>query len=456
MNRLAMAAFAAALIAQVGGARVAASEEEPKSLKIPSRESGTLMIQPRFEMGTALFTQSNSWYGRSTINLEKHSDKWLEGYVKPGFELSAGLEGAGRIDGKLDVVGALTHGTDAAGTNDDNETPTDVAINEAWLGWNSAELYKVGLGEDAVALSFGRQNFKLGNGFLFWQGSSNGGDRGAYWLAPRLAYQAAGIAKLETHGVTAQAFYLEPDENPTTQLIGVDVAYALKEDGCVVDDLTITSNCVAMGFYDIFNSDTDTRDGMSVFDVRGDARPLEALPGLRLAGEFAYEKNGDHLEAYGWYGEIGYAAELPWSPYLSYRYAFFSGGETSSGKSENFEPLFYSGPEWGTWTQGEIVGGWVLENSNLVSHTVRLTAKPSKNVKLTALYYYFQIDDPGAADVDDHDFAHEFDFAIDYEWRENLYVGAVAAISVPEDAAKEMTGGDQTWGQLLAYVIVTF
>ena len=50
----------------------------------------------------------------------------------------------------------------------------------------------------------------------------------------------------------------------------------------------------------------------------------------------------------------------PSTPNFSYRYAFFSGGETSSGKSENFDPLFYSGPNWGTWTQGEIVGEWVL------------------------------------------------------------------------------------------------
>ena len=110
---------------------------------------------------------------------------------------------------------------------------------------------------------------------------------------------------------------------------------------------------------------------MNVFDIRGDARPLSALPGLRLAGEFAYEKNGSDLEAYGWYGEIGYAADdLPWSPYLSYRYAFFSGDEeSSSGKSESFDPLFYDGPDWGTWTQGEILGEWPPAGNGISSRT---------------------------------------------------------------------------------------
>ena len=154
---------------------------------------------------------------------------------------------------------------------------------------------------------------------------------------------------------------------------------------------------------------------MNVFDIRGDARPLTALPGLRLAGEFAYEKNGSDLEAYGWYGEIGYAADdLPWSPYLSYRYAFFSGDEeSSSGKSESFDPLFYDGPDWGTWTQGEILGEWVLANSNLISHTIRLNAYPTDKLTLTALYYYFLLDDPGAAGVDDHDFAQEVNLMAD-------------------------------------------
>ncbi|MFO1047848.1 MAG: alginate export family protein [Geminicoccaceae bacterium] len=455
MSRVALAALAAAALAQTA----AAGQEVPQPLAIPKLQSGSLAIQPTLKAETAVFAQGNSWYGRSTANLGSNSDRWVEAYVKPGFKLAAGLDGAGRIDGELDLVGALTHGTDAAGTNVGDETPTDVSINQAWLGWNSAELLTEGLGADAVALSFGRQDFKLGNGFLFWQGSTNGGDRGAYWLTPRLAYQAAGIAKLETHGVTAQAFFLEPDDVPDTgtRLAGLDVAYALAESGCAVDNFEIVPSCLALGFYNVFDSELATRDGMSVIDLRGDARPLAALPGLRLAGELAYERNGDDLEAHGWYGEIGYAADdLPWSPYLSYRYAYFSGGATASGKSQNFDPLFYSGPDWGTWTQGEIIGEFVLENSNLVSHTVRLNAYPTRGLTLTALYYYFLLDDPGAAGVEDHDFAHEIDLAVDVDLGGNLSIGAVAAVSIPEDAAKQLTGGDQTWSQLLAFAKVVF
>ena len=335
--------------------------------------------------------------------------------------------------------------------------PTWPSTRRGWVG-TRAPCSPNSLGEDAVDLSFGRQDFDLGSGFLIWEGATNGGNRGAYWLAPREAFEMTGIAKLETHGFIGRAFYLEPDDDPDTEtkLLALDVEYALAEGGCAADAYPI--NCAALGYYNIVSSDTDTRDGMNVFDVRADTRPLTSLSGLRLAGEFAYEKNGSDLEAYGWYGEIGYAADdLPWSPYLSYRYAFFSGDEAStSGKSESFDPLFYDGPDWGTWTQGEILGEWVLANSNLISHTIRLNAYPTDKLTLTALYYYFLLDDPGAAGVDDHDFSQEFNLIADYVVNGNLSVGLVGAVSVPEDAAKQFTGGDDTWSELIAYATVTF
>jgi hypothetical protein len=436
----------------------APSEEIADALVLPSARMGQLILQPTLASGVAYFTQDSSWYGRSTANLGRNSDRWTEGYLTPGLGAELDLADHGRINAGVSVVGAFTHGTDAAGTNVDENTPTDVALDQAWLGWNSSSLFAEELGEDAIDLSFGRQDFDLGSGFLISEGATNGGDRGAYWLAPRDAFAMSAIAKLSTRDFIGHAFYLRPDDDPDTdtKLLGLDVEYALDEGGC--DSEAEVTNCVATGFYHVASSDIATRDGMSVFDLRADTRPLAAMPGLRLAGEFAYEKNGNDLAAYGWYGEIGYAADdLPWSPYLSYRYAFFSGDEeSSSGKSETFDPLFYEGPDWGTWTQGEILGEWVLSNSNLIAHTIRLNAYPSSKLALTALYYYFLLDSPAAAGVDDHDFSQELNLIADYAVSGNLSVGMVAAASVPEDAAKQFTGGDDTWSQLIAYARVAF
>jgi hypothetical protein len=364
--------------------------------ELPSATLGDLTLQPTLQLDLAWFAQRNSWYGRSTADLGRNSDRWWEGAATPGLGASLDLHDAGSLYGRVSAVGAFTRGVDAAGTNVDDDTPSDIAVDDAYVGWNSGPLFADSLGEEAVDLSFGRLPFELGTGFLFSDGRTEGGERAAYWLDPWQAYDLAGIVKVATRGAIGRAFYLTPDDDPDTdmELLGLDLEHELAEGSCGED--AKVANCVAAGYYNVFNSDIGTRDGMNVLDLRGDARPFAAIPGVRLAGELAYERKGDDLEAYGWYGELGYAADdLPWSPYLSYRYAFFSGDDPDSERrSEAFDPLFYSGPDWGTWTQGEIIGEWVLESSNLISHTVRLNAYPSDALTLTALYYFFRLDDP--------------------------------------------------------------
>jgi hypothetical protein len=66
------------------------------------------------------------------------------------------------------------------------------------------------------------------------------------------------------------------------------------------------------------------------------------------------------------------------------------------------------------------------------------------------------LDDPGSAGVDDHDFSQEINLIADYVVNDNLSVGLVGAISFPEDAAKQFTGGDDAWSELIAYATVSF
>ena len=77
-------------------------------------------------------------------------------------------------------------------------------------------------------------------------------------------------------------------------------------------------------------------------------------------------------------------------------------------------------------------------------------------ITLTALYYYFRLDDPGSAGVEDHDFSQEVNLIADYAVNGNLSVGALVATSFPGDAAEQYTGGDQTWSQMILYATVSF
>ena len=48
------------------------------------------------------------------------------------------------------------------------------------------------------------------------------------------------------------------------------------------------------------------------------------------------------------------------------------GDDPDTIRDEGFNPLAYGMSDWGTWFQGEIIGEYVLANSNLFSYLVGL------------------------------------------------------------------------------------
>jgi hypothetical protein len=140
---------------------------------------------------------------------------------------------------------------------------------------------------------------------------------------------------------------------------------------------------------------------------------------------------------------------------VSYRYARFSGDDPDSDEDEGYDPLFYSSSDWGLWDQGEILGEYVVENSNLKTHTVRLALHPTKRVTVSLLYYYFLIDEPRAAGVDSDQLARELDLILDYELNENVSFILVGAAAHPEEGGEEFAGGDD-WYYGMVYTRFAF
>ena len=58
-------------------------------------------------------------------------------------------------------------------------------------------------------------------------------------------------------------------------------------------------------------------------------------------------------------------SETSWAPYVSYRFAYFSGDDQSGDNDNRFDPLYYTFNDWNEWFIGEIVGEWVAGNSNI-------------------------------------------------------------------------------------------
>jgi hypothetical protein len=439
-----------ALLAGVAAGPLGAAE---LPLEMPSyHDAKGNELVPSLSLEGAFFPQSQSWFGKSKDNLGETSNYWFEQVGKLALTGQAALAGYGTMYGKVSGIFTAAQRTDAAGSDVPDDTPSDLAWEDAYVGWRSASLFESSLGTDAIDLSYGRQRYQVGSGFLFSDGGSDGGQRAAYWIGPRKAFKQAAVAKVTTHGVEARGVFLEPNDNPhsDTKLYGLDLQWGTEDLGSI-----------GGGLYHIFDSRIDTRDGMNVYDIRADVTPLkgkQTLPGLTLKGEFTYEKNGDTQEGFGYYGELGYdfGEALPWTPYLSYRYAHFSGDDPNSSKDQNFDPLFYGFSDWGTWSQGEILSEYVLLNQNLNSSTIRLAASPTEDLKLNLLYYYFWLDDAAGFGTEGSSFADEVDLTADYTLNDHVFFSLVGGVANPRNGASNFTGGNNLWSYGMFYTNISF
>lgn len=430
----------------------ALAEELPTYLLPAYEDDRGHSITPSISLEAAFFPQSQSWFGESEANLGDKSDHWFEEALTLAVDGRLSLGGNGYLYGRASGILTASQRTDAAGSNLPDDNIDDVALEDVYVGWSSGELLVDSLGIDTLDLSYGQQKYEVGTGFLFDDGGSDGRQRGAYWIGARRAFEQAAIARVEAGGLLARAVFLEPNDraDTDTRIYGFDLEWS-------EEDLVTAG----LGYYNIFESETDSRDGMDVFDVRVQTTPLgrgEFLPGLTLAGEFAKEENGSRQEGQGYYGEIGYdfGDATSWAPYLSYRYAHFSGDDPDTSKDDGFDPLLYGFTDWGTWFQGEILGEYVLLNQNLNSHTVRLRMTPADKLTVNLLYFHFWLDEAEGFGVSDSDFADEIDLIVDYTLNDNISFSLVGAAAEPHEGAEEFTGGDEVWYYGMLYTKISF
>lgn len=418
------------------------------------------------EAGVAGLLTKNTNFGLGRIDLrtgEVSGDaQWGEGYLEPSLGLDYDTS-AGAFYGGVSGVGSLTVGDgDAGGFTDGGDKA--LTLETLFAGWRSGALLEDSLGENAVDLSVGRQDFHVGDGFLIWDGNFDTEGDGTYWLGPRTAFEFTTLARVNARPLGGQAFFLRSDgDQGHTELVGVNLDLGLSGVG-LGEDSTLGGMYLQITDVDSgFDADIP-RDGMQVATVRLlDAR----VPGFQDAGLFAqYARefgDGDDVDfdSYAFYLEPFYDFSwLPWSPRLAYRFAYFSGDDDpNDDKVKEFDPLFYDYSRgWGTWTQGEIVGEYLLFNSNQVNHMVHLSATPLEQVSIGALYYHFDLAEKNyfGTPVGNRDFADELDLYVDWTVNDNLLVGAISGVAWPGDAAKEVFGEDDPYYLLVAYAILTF
>jgi hypothetical protein len=429
----------------------------PKTLEFGEAAFGRLKLQPTLNVQLAGFAEGNAGFGgewaagpikRSDLSMQHSNEVGLNG------QLDLGQYGAlrGRISGVFTLSGG---GIDPGATSFPDFNTNAYSIEEAFLGWRSGNAFP-GLGYNAVEMSYGNQNYQVFDGLLFWQGGLDCGRRGACWISPRAAFHEAGTLRLRLGEWLIEGYHLKLDDDPSTRtrVGGGRIEYAFQ-------DWVVRAMKSGFMYFNVYESDEPSRDGLNGFYFYQDATPLPPVPDLQYTTSFVAETNSaaaGNAQAYGWYVAPAYTiSPLPWSPQLSYRFASFSGGGT-----RNFDPLFAGPSDWGYWLQGELLGEWVLRNSNLQSHMVRLKLTPNDVFTLNLFYYKFLLNNPEESfgptpmRVSSHQLADEIDAILDIAATDWWSMTAEFTVAVPNAGFREATGGNATWINSMLYTNFNF
>jgi hypothetical protein len=381
---------------------------------------------------------------------ENLSDQWFEGYVKPGLSATYTLESSSVVYGKLSVVGERTYGSvpEQFGQDISSFGPEDL-----YIGWRSGSALP-SLGDNALDFTIGRSQYRLGHGFLLWDGAAEGGSRGGYWTNARKAFEFSAIGRLKPGRHTVETFYLDKDEleenDSGSRLWGTNYEYSF-------GPATTVGATYMKWFADAAMK--PGRDGLNVFNVRAYTSPLARTPALSFEVEYASERNGDALNSNAFTVQGAYEfTRVTWKPKLSYRYAYFQGDDPDTPANENFDPLFLGFSDWGTWWQGEIAGEYFLSNSNLKSHLIRVHATPIESVSGGLMFFKFSLDNPQAAgpQVTDSDAAFEIDAYADWKLNGNFTLSFIGAYADPGKAVQQSSGRTKNFAYGMAYIGYSF
>ena len=135
----------------------------------------------------------------------------MESFAKPALSAEYALR-SGALYGAASVVGERTF---AAPPSIVGEDASSFQVEDLYIGWRSGKALSIG--DDALDFKVGRTQYRIGQGFLLWDGGGEGGSRGGFWSNARKAWEFAGVARFKPKNHTFEAFYLDRDEVPESK-----------------------------------------------------------------------------------------------------------------------------------------------------------------------------------------------------------------------------------------------
>jgi len=393
------------------------------------------------------FNNDNTNFGSGRVDYFSGQNtgdaQWQEGTLEPGVRLDYSTQNWGNLYGGISAVASFTAGDGDAGGY--TRSGKNITTELLYAGWQSGHLFKDFLNENALSISYGRQNLQIGDGLLLYDGNFDMQSKQAYWLAPRTAFSRAGLIQLDAADYHTDLFYLKSEATwEGSSLVGINIERKQFYNG-KIGAMYIHLLSSVSGAFNL------VRDNMNVYSLNFNEISPTPLESLKFWGNFIYEE-GDgkqgKKQAYAWYleGQYGFSS-LSWQPTLNYRYGFFSGdNQYGDQTNKNFDALFYGFSRgWGTWYQGEIVGTYLLFNSNMRSHMVKLSTHPTKNLGIGALFYRFDLDAANyyGTPVTNRHFADEIDVYADLTLSDHASISFAYGVALPGEGGKQIFGDNK-------------
>ncbi|WNW14283.1 hypothetical protein RRX38_12270 [Pseudomonas sp. DTU_2021_1001937_2_SI_NGA_ILE_001] len=409
-------------------------------------EDGNLKGELNFTGGAATVTTRGVNFGAGRVDLRngrRDGSKigWQEFYLKPGITLDYSLSDDFSLLAGGSLVASKTLGDGDAGgftRSSDGNTTTE----ELYAGFRAGEW----------KFTAGRQNYKIGTGFIVMDGNLDAFGDGAYWLGPRTAFRDSAILAWNHGPLQAQAFSLRVDDHMGDfRLNGVNLDYDLQQQ--------VTLGATALKVDALGRRGTTARrDGMQVYNLRALNGKLPGVPDLTLNAEYAVERGsgeGVDYDASAWYAQADYSfQQLPFTPSLGYRYAVFSGDDNlADNRQKAWDPLAKGFVDWSTWLVGDVVGNYLLFNSNERVQQFSIKNRLNEAFTLGVIHYQFWLDEKnfqGAA-VSDRRFADETAVYLDWTPTPRWYASLSYNRVRPQAAARQVFGNDQRFDALELY-----
>ena len=169
------------------------------------------------------------------------------------------------------------------------------------------------IGENALDFTIGRAQYRLGHGFLLFDGAAEGGSRGGYWTNARKAFEFAAIGRFKPGPHTRRSASISTRTSSRR-------ATAEAGSGAPTTSSASARTTTLGATYMKWFADAGLRpgrDGLNVFNVRAYTAPVPDIPDLSFEFEYASERNGEALDSNAWTLQGAYEfSDVAWKPTL--------------------------------------------------------------------------------------------------------------------------------------------